>query len=487
MRAKEELEKTESLLKLILDSTDEGVFGVDKKNRCTFINKSALKMLGYSSKEVIGKQPHRLWHNKYADGSPYPLEQCGIHKALKTGIGSRIDNEVYWSKNGKPFPVEYSTYPITDSEVIKGAVVTFTDITERKKIEEKNKQTTQDLALLNALNSAVNQGESLEKITTLLYKETKKIFGSFSATIYFISKDKNYLEMLHKPHRYFKELGIDKLIDTKIDKVRIRLDKDGVYRSILDSGSSWITNNPATIKRMMAECTDNKMFKRLIPVIYKALSIQSVISVPLISENTIFGLLDISRHRPFDRSDMERLSVIGEQITVILKRKEADKKLFHMATHDPLTDLSNRRVMDEALRRAVARAQRGTKSILIYLDMNHFKEINDLLGHVYGDQILIEVAKRIKGSLRSEDILARVGGDEFAVLMEHASLTKGQATAERINQTLCGINIPAGAGDIKLGCSSGIVLIDGQFKPETLLDRADRIMYRSKNKEKPKE
>lgn len=480
MRADGGPKETSDLLKLILNSTDEGIFGVDNDNRCTFINRSALKMLGYTPKEVIGKIPHELWHHKMIDGTPYPPEMCGISKALKSGVGSRVDDEVFWTKKGTPFPVEYSTFPIVENGAIKGGVVTFKDISERKAIEEKSRQKTQDLALINTLNSAVNKGASLRSITNILYKETSRIFDCFSATLYLLSDDKNYLVMQHKPNRYFELTGIEDIIGQKIPEVKIRLKENGLYRRILDSGKSRVTNDPESIRLMMAECTENRMLKRLVPAVYKALDIQCVITVPLISENTVFGLMDVSSHRQFSQSDLERLTVIGEHITALFKRKEAEEKLFYLATHDPLTNLSNRRVMDEALLRAVARAKRGKKSVLIYLDLNNFKKINDILGHVKGDQVLMKVAARVRDSLRSEDMLARVGGDEFAVLIEHASLKKAETTVARIGESVRCIDIPAGSERIQIGCSSGIVLIDGQDRPETLLDHADRVMYASK-------
>jgi PAS domain S-box-containing protein len=121
---------------LLLDSTGEGIYGIDLDGRCTFINRSAAKMLGYTPEEVLGKGMHKLFHYRRKDGSPYPEDECPNVRTMKYGHGYRISDEVFWRRDGTSFPVEYSSYPIIDKGVIQGAVIVFDDITERKQAEE---------------------------------------------------------------------------------------------------------------------------------------------------------------------------------------------------------------------------------------------------------------------------------------------------------------------------------------------------------------
>lgn len=121
---------------LLLDSTGEGIYGIDMNGMCTFINQSALKMLGYSSEDVIGKNTHELFHHRRIDGSSYPVEECPNMRAMKDGHGYRISDEVFWRRDGTSFPVEYSSYPVMDKGIIRGSVVVFDDISERKQAEE---------------------------------------------------------------------------------------------------------------------------------------------------------------------------------------------------------------------------------------------------------------------------------------------------------------------------------------------------------------
>ncbi|MBI5854186.1 MAG: PAS domain S-box protein, partial [Nitrospirae bacterium] len=135
-RAEQQLRDTEILYRLLLQSTDQGIFGLDAEGRCTFLNQAAQEMFGYPPQSVLGENMHRLIHHSYPDGSSYPQEACAIFSAFRTGRGCRRDTEVMWRSDGTAFPVEYSSYPLFDDGANKGAVIAFTDITIRKQAEE---------------------------------------------------------------------------------------------------------------------------------------------------------------------------------------------------------------------------------------------------------------------------------------------------------------------------------------------------------------
>ncbi len=136
-RAEEERLKLAKEIESLLESTDEGIYGIDIDHRCTIINRSAARMLGYATDEVIGKNMHELIHYKQPDGSPCLPEWCCIFQSTRTGAGCRVSDDNFWRKDGSSFPVEYSSFPILDNGAINGAVVTFIDITERKATEKE--------------------------------------------------------------------------------------------------------------------------------------------------------------------------------------------------------------------------------------------------------------------------------------------------------------------------------------------------------------
>lgn len=122
---------------LLLNSAAEAIYGVDLDGNCTFANPSCLRMLGYTDPaQLLGKNMHRLIHHSYPDGRPMPAEECRIYKAFHEGKGIHVETEILWRADGSSFPTEFWSHPqIVDGERT-GAVVTFNDITERKKAEE---------------------------------------------------------------------------------------------------------------------------------------------------------------------------------------------------------------------------------------------------------------------------------------------------------------------------------------------------------------
>ena len=137
-RAEAAVREAEERARLLLESSGEGIYGIDMQGRCTFINRAAAEMLGYRAEDVLGQNVHALFHHTHPDGSPYPVEDCPIYRTFRVGKGCRVDDEVLWRRDGTAFPAEYASYPLRGSDgEIKGAVVNFTDITERKQAERE--------------------------------------------------------------------------------------------------------------------------------------------------------------------------------------------------------------------------------------------------------------------------------------------------------------------------------------------------------------
>jgi PAS domain S-box-containing protein len=130
------LRQSEERFRMLLDSTAESIYGLDSEGNCTFCNAASARLLGYEHPDdVLGKQMHSLMHHTRADGTPYPIEKCQVYLSLREGKGSHSDREVLWRKDGTSFPVEYWSYPVVRDGKPVGSVVTFIDITERKRAE----------------------------------------------------------------------------------------------------------------------------------------------------------------------------------------------------------------------------------------------------------------------------------------------------------------------------------------------------------------
>ncbi len=171
------------------------------------------------------------------------------------------------------------------------------------------------------------------------------------------------------------------------------------------------------------------------------------------------------------------------QVQDISGRHTYEQQLRQMADHDPLTGLLNRRSFEQAIERQLALARRyKTTGVLLFIDLDDFKYVNDSLGHAAGDKLIVLVAGALAAALRDTDIIARLGGDEFAVLLPQADPARAEAVAEKLLQCIAGIPVPVSAStNSKLTASCGIAILDERFATaDDVLVAADLTMYDAK-------
>jgi PAS domain S-box/diguanylate cyclase (GGDEF) domain len=169
--------------------------------------------------------------------------------------------------------------------------------------------------------------------------------------------------------------------------------------------------------------------------------------------------------------------------TDIVERKQIEEKLAQQAFYDRLTGLPNRALFMDRLGQALKRANRRRDYLfaLLYLDLDHFKEVNDTMGHLLGDQLLMAVARKLEECLRPQDTVARLGGDEFTILLDDIKdLADATNIADRIWKEMSGAFYLSGH-DVSISASIGIALSSkGYLQPDELLQDADTAMYRAK-------
>ena len=154
-RAEQEQTRLANHVRLLLESTTEGLFGLDQNGLCTFINRSGAALLGYQSDEIVGQNVHALIHHHRADGTPYPEEECPVYRALRGGSGGLVEDEVLWRKDGTSFPVQYGASPIFDTAGNRvGVVATFLDITARKQAEAERERLLRNERIANRIAQA---------------------------------------------------------------------------------------------------------------------------------------------------------------------------------------------------------------------------------------------------------------------------------------------------------------------------------------------
>ena len=198
---------------------------------------------------------------------------------------------------------------------------------KNQQAEEEIRRNTEDLTLINTLNGAANRGDSLLEILQLLARETKRIFSCHGETVYLLSEDRKYLvlQIFTRPPAMIRR--VEKLIGMKIPAISIPVKAGSLYQKALQEGKPQLINDPKAIQGLMAEFTENKILKKLIPKIYSILDNRSVICIPLVSKGKALGLLEVSRKEPFTEVDLRRLSDISGQLTSIIEHKYSEENI----------------------------------------------------------------------------------------------------------------------------------------------------------------
>jgi len=228
---------------LLLESAGEGIYGLDLDGNTTFVNKAAAQMIGWTPDELIDCPQHDFIHHTKSDGTPYPREECPIYAALKDGKVHRVQDEVFWRKDGTCFPVEYISTPILEDDgKIMGAVVTFKDITERLKMETQLRQTERlaEVGTLAAgmaheigtpMNVILGRAEFLMRKTS--ESSTKQGLGTIISQVERITKIMNQLLSFARRRPIERQsLELGRVVHEMLDVVRERLDTRNVVLEI---------------------------------------------------------------------------------------------------------------------------------------------------------------------------------------------------------------------------------------------------------------
>ena len=227
----------------------------------------------------------------------------------------------------------------------------------------------------------------------------------------------------------------------------------------------------------------------MIPSLLDDLKIDKLIAQDSLPQlcSTADRLRQIAREGP-ERLDPSVLALLDDMLAAAAEAEQSMalqrariRYLESLSVTDELTTLLNRRGFETELSRALARARRMAETgLLLLCDLNHFKAVNDSYGHQAGDAILRAVAQALQSNTRESDYVARVGGDEFAIIMTHTSKDENQFLADKLSNLVNQIRVPWQNSQIPVSASFGMADYDKNSRPETLIFVADQDLYRNK-------
>lgn len=455
---------------VIMDLALDAIVIIDETGAIVAFNKSAEKMFGYKRSEVKGREvasviiPPALREQHYA----------GFNQFITTGEVHIMDKRVEvigMRSTGEEFPVEL-TVTLFHVRDIRFFTAFIRDISERVAMEKRLREETALVQLLHRLTSLANEASSTEMVMKRYLREVCEYTGWTVGHVYRVHHNNSSTELVPSNFWYLAN-------EVKYEPFRRCTEQIAFTKGVGLPGRVFHSGKPL----LMADLSSDPNFLRR--KISADLELKTGFGLPIKIGQTVVGVLEFFTpdFKPPMQGFLNTLGHIGIELGRVVEREQNAEKLRRLADLDSLTGLPNLRVGRDRLLREIVLAKRNKSQFaLLFIDLDGFKDINDSYGHEVGDCVLKVVSKRIAHSLRDVDTVARVGGDEFIVIISPAE--SRQAIATVAQKVIEAIAEPIQVTDdvASLGASVGIALYpeDGQTA-DGLLKSADQAMYRVKH------
>ncbi len=448
----------DSRLTYLLDNIPEMVFIKDREGYYTYMNAAALACLGHDKDYIKGR---RLSIFDLTSGETarriHEMDQgimakgVGLYNAEQRVVGP--EGSVRWY-SGTRIPVR------DEAGAIIGLAGISRDITAAKRQETLRKSHA-------SLLEMIVHGEPLPAVLDALVRTVERLLDNVRGSVLLL--DDKTARLRHGAAPTLPESYV-----SLVDGVAV--------------GPKVGSCGTAAWRREAVYVSDtfqDPLWEDFVEIVMRH-GLRSCWSTPITGNNGVllgtFALYSGTVRMPSEL-EKEIIDMATNIAGIAIDRRRAEDRVHFMAHHDPLTGLSNRNLFWSQFRRALHEAKRESRLVAItYIDLDNFKQINDVYGHATGDEVLRCVAERITSCIRASDIAVRLGGDEFAIIFSNPRHDEAGILA-RLEEIrgLAGQPIPLETGSISVTCSSGTAFYpsDGET-PESLLAKADAAMYQAK-------
>jgi diguanylate cyclase (GGDEF)-like protein/PAS domain S-box-containing protein len=416
-------------LSAIVNTIDEGLCQMDANGNLTFLNPAGQRLLGYSRDGINGRPMHELVHAERPDSTHLEAKDCPLVAAIRDGQTCKVPEDWFRRKDGSFLMVQYTSTPILVDGKIDGAVVLFWDIAERHRMEEALRKSEDRYRTLVEKSSGLICTHDLNGVIISVNKAGADALGYTTEEL----KGRNMGDLLVPEQRQNLKgyLGL----------LRERGEVSGFMKVQGKDGRqfTWSYSN------RFVQDGDHSGY-----VIGSAQDVTAQTEAQA----------ELEKHK-------QRLALA------------LDNEKF-LSRSDYLTGLANRRAFEESLDMECKRSLRYKRPMtLVYADLDDFKKVNDGRGHQTGDEVLVAVAEALRSNLRATDCVARMGGDEFAILLPETDAVAARIIMKKINSVLQTL---VQNTRWPIGFSFGVVSFAAPLElPETMMERADKLMYEAKN------
>jgi len=445
-QAEDALREIEEQFRTVFDVTTDAVLIFTVDGEITYANPAACDMYGYSKEELIGLSAAKLIQPDYFHG--FANFRRGIEEKKRF-----VAHSVNIKKNGEPFDVEIHGAGFTQNGVPYLVSITL-DISERLASERALEETKRKVERLHDVAQALEGCDNEDEVYRVTVEVAEKILSFSMCTLSIVNGDKLVLKALSS--------GLP------VDHVRheTSLEDAGLAPETYKTGKTTFFGSLAEVPEARPTRED----------------FRSGISAP-IGKIGVFQVVS-TQENAFSEQDVHLLELLLGYTSQAIKRTRLQKLLRDQAMRDPLTNVYNRRHFNQVIEQEIERSKRYSHPIsFLMIDVNRFKEINDLFGHQVGDKVLQEVAKLLQGQVRESDTVIRYGGDEFLILLPETNGAT-EALVQRLHNAVAKWNKESPLIEFPITLAIG----KSSWRPEsaetieTILNKADRRMYEDKRR-----
>lgn len=465
-QAESVVEATRERLYLALESARMGTWDLNYATELRTINARAAAMLGYREDEL--EHAHQAWMD-----SVHPYDRPKIDEAVQAYREGRSDviGAEYRIRHRRGHYIWVQSFGRTLERDAQGhprrVVGTLIDITDARKQDNVRQRQRQLLDLLNQAQTAFLLKRNVHDACEALFRPLLRISECGFGFIGIVQ---------HRPDGS-TFLSLPSVSDDVAPPVQPLTDLDNLFGQVVRDNQQLMCNQPPARHGWAP-----------VPAGFPALD--NFLGLPIRFDHKVVGMIGLgNRADGFDEQLVQLLEPLVVSLGTLFHAREleaarvkAEEELVHLASRDALTGLANRRQFFDVAEAVLTQARRyGSPMTVALLDLDHFKQINDTHGHAAGDAVLKDFAEILRGSLRDSDTPARIGGEEFAILLTSTPLAEALTALERIRQTLQDNPIQTGGRRVAATVSIGAVQWNpSHFDVDAMLANADAALYAAK-------
>ena len=465
--AEQETRRQRNLMRAVTATLTYGLLVIDEHLDVTFANEAAERMLGMNVAEMLGRNVYDITRPARHDGTPITAVDSGMPAALRRGKSVSSDPvrpTSYARRDGTRFPVLVTATPIAGEDSSSCAVLSFRDISDTQTMQEELVAATErarrrESALTTLWRLVGRQDLDHGTLSHAILVEGGRALGLERGSVVHVDGDLcvvDYLENFGDPSRY---VGLP-VAESAADMV---LSYGDTYSSP-DLAQVESVRNRRAVKEHGIRAYIGAMF--------------------WVGKRTyVLSFASATPHeKPFDEEDHTYVELLAGFFSRHLLTRQQQEWIVELASIDPLTGLPNRTFFSRYVSDCIANGQEGEAGLAVLaIGLDRFKAVNSALGHSAGDRILLDASARMRGIIRGDAVLARLGDDEFAVLLPRlSSRYAGEYVARRICEALSAPFI-VGEETVHLSASVGVAIAEDDARTDELLLQADVAMHRAKD------